>query len=116
MKGFYYIENTVHEWDSRPSIYTETLEEAKEAIKGCSDWYCDRGTGKIYFQSLEFVVEEKSYVPYGETEPIKYKVTQQKRAEFICRGKGLDEDGNVIFTDKEWDIDEGVDKNAMYIW
>lgn len=102
MKGFYYIKNYVNEVSKEPTIYTETLEEAKEAIKGCSDWYCDRGTGKIYFQSLEFVVEERSYVPYGETEPVKYKVTRQKGAEFICRGKGLDENGNVIFSDKEW--------------
>ena len=102
MKGFYYIENYVNEMDKEPTIYTETLEEAKEAINGCSDWYCDRGTGKIYFQTTEFVVEEKSYVPYGETEPIKYKAIHQKRREFICRGKGLDENGNVIFSDNEW--------------
>lgn len=102
MKGFYYIENSVNEYQSEPSIYTETLEEAKEAIKGCSNWSCDRGTGNIFFQPLEFVVEERSYVPYGETEPVKYKVTRQKRAEFICRGEGLDENGNVIFSDKEW--------------
>jgi hypothetical protein len=101
MKGFYYIENSVNEYQSEQTIYTETLEEAKEAIKGCSNWYCDRGTGNIFFQPLEFVVEERSYVPYGETDAVKYKVTRQKRAEFICRGKGLDENGNVIFTE-EW--------------
>lgn len=102
MKGFYYIENSVNEYHSEQTIYTETLEEAKEAIKGCSDWYWDKGTGKIYFQSLEFVVEERSYVPYGKTEPVKYKVTRQKKAEFVCRGEGLDENGNVVFSDKEW--------------
>ena len=102
MKGFYYIENSVNEYHNEPSIYTETLEEAKEEIKGCSNWYRDRGTGNIFFQPLEFVVEERSYVPYGETEPVKYKVTRQKKAEFICRGEGLDENGNVIFSDKKW--------------
>lgn len=105
MKGFYYIENYVNEVDKEPTIYTETLEEAKEAIKGCSDWYCDRGTGKIYFQTTEFKTTEMTREPdyfFGETEPIKYKEVKQKRREFICRGKGLDENGNVIFSDKEW--------------
>ena len=31
-----------------------------------------------------------------------YKRISQKRAEFICRGDGLDENGNVIFSDKWW--------------
>ena len=102
MKGFYYIENYVNEVDKEPTIYTETLEEAKEAIKGCADWYCDRGTGKIYFQTTTFkTIEEPDYF-WGETEPTIHIEVQQKRRKFICRGKGLDENGNVIFSDKEW--------------
>ena len=93
MKGFYYIKNSVDEYHSEPSVYTETLEEAKEAIKYCEDWYRPRGTGKIFFQPTDFEME---------TEPDKYKRISQKRAEFICRGDGLDENGNVIFSDKEW--------------
>jgi hypothetical protein len=102
MKGFYYIENTVNEYRSEPSVYTETLEEAKEAMKYCDDWYGGKGTGKIFFQPLEFEVEERSYVPYGETEPVKYKAIRQKSAEFICRGIGLNREGEVIFSDKMW--------------
>ena len=102
MKGFYYIKNSVDEYHSEPSVYTETLEEAKEAIKYCEDWYRPRGTGKIFFQPTEYEVVELSSIPYGETEPVKYKRISQKRAEFICRGDGLDENGNVIFSDKEW--------------
>ena len=102
MKGFYYIKNTVDEYRSEPSVYTETLEEAKEAIKYCGDWYCPMGTGKIFFQPTDFEVVELSRIPYGKTEPVKYKRISQKRAKFICRGKGLDENGEVIFSDKEY--------------
>ena len=105
MKGFYYILNSVSEFTSLPHAYCNTLEEAKEAIKYCGDWYRPRGTGKIYFQTTEFEVVELTQEPdrfLGETEPIKYKRIQQKRAEFICRGDGLDKDGNVIFSDKEF--------------
>ena len=102
MKGFYYIQNTVDEWHSSPSVYANSLEEAKEAIKYCGDWYCSRGTGKIFFQPTEFEVVELSRIPYGETEPVKYKQVSQKRAEFICRGEGLDKNGEVIFSDKEY--------------
>lgn len=105
MKGFYYIENSVSEFTSKPSVYTNTLEEAKEAIKYCGDWYRPRGTGKIFFQPTEYEVVELTHEPerfLGETELVKYKHVRQKRAEFICRGDGLDENGNVIFSDKEW--------------
>lgn len=102
MKGFYYIQNSISEFTSVPSVYTGTLEEAKEAIKYCGDWYRPRGTGEIYFQPVEFEVVELSSVPYGETEPVKYKRVSQRRAEFICRGEGLDENGNVIFSNKEF--------------
>lgn len=105
MKGFYYIKNSVDEYHSEPSVYTETLEEAKEAIKYCEDWYRPMGTGEIYFQPVEFEVVELTHEPdrfLGETEPVKYKRIGQKRAKFICRGKGLDENGEVIFSDKEW--------------
>lgn len=102
MKGFYYIKNSVDEYHSEPSVYTDTLEEAKEAIKYCGDWYRPKGTGAIYFQPTEFEVVELSSIPYGETEPVKYKCIGQKGAEFICRGEGLDENGEVIFSNNRW--------------
>lgn len=88
MKGFYYIKNSIDEYRSEPSVYTETLEEAKEAIKYCADWFLSMGTGEIYFQPVEFSVKGKRICQPG--------------AKFICRGKGLDRNGEVIFTDKEW--------------
>ena len=102
MKGFYYIENSVNEFHSAPTAFFETLEEAKEAIKYCADWFVGRGTGRILFQSTEFKVVERSYIPYGTTEPTTYKAIQQEPPKFICRGVGLDEDGNVIFSDERW--------------
>ncbi len=105
MKGFYYIKNSVDEFRSEPSIYTETLEEAKEAIKYCEDWYDSKGTGEIYFQPTGFEVVELTQEPdrfLGETEPVKYKRIKRPKAKFICRGKGLDENGEVIFSVKKW--------------
>jgi len=105
MKGFYYIKNSIDECHSEPTIYTETLKEAKEAIKYCEDWYRPKGTGEIYFQPVEFKVDELTREPnrfLGETEPAKYKRIKQDRAKFICRGMGLDENGEVIFSKKRW--------------
>lgn len=48
--GYFYISNTVNERDSRTSGTFQTFDEAKEALKDCADWYCDKGTGRIYFQ------------------------------------------------------------------
>jgi hypothetical protein len=34
------------------SGYFETLDEAKEALKECSNWFCPKGTGWIYFKKF----------------------------------------------------------------
>ena len=51
-KGIYYIENTIDEYHTRISGYFETEEEAREALKKCSDWYRPNGTGRIYFKEF----------------------------------------------------------------
>ena len=51
-KGIYYIENTVNECMSRINGFFETEEEARKALKECSDWFCPKGTGTIYFQEF----------------------------------------------------------------
>lgn len=45
---FYYIENTVDEHNSDITVYCKTLDEAKERLKTCRDWYGEMGTGRIY--------------------------------------------------------------------
>ena len=52
MKKIYYIECTTSEFSSVIKGYFETLEEAQEALKSCSNWYAPNNTGKIY--SKEF--------------------------------------------------------------
>ena len=52
MKKIYYIECTTDEYQSEIQGYFETLEEAKEALKSCSNWFCPDNTGKIYSQEL----------------------------------------------------------------
>lgn len=44
----YYIENSINERHTTVSGYFMSLDEAKEALKQCSDWYRDYGTGRIY--------------------------------------------------------------------
>lgn len=44
----YYIENTVNEYDSTIVGYFETFEGAVTALQNCSDWYREKGTGRIY--------------------------------------------------------------------
>lgn len=46
--SIFYIENTVDERRSKIICYCKTLDEAKEALKWCSDWYAPLGTGRIY--------------------------------------------------------------------
>lgn len=48
MEKLYYIENTVDEWHTKISGYFATLDNAKEALKDCFDWYRPHGTGRIY--------------------------------------------------------------------
>ena len=45
---FYYIENTVDEHNSDITAYCKTLDDAKERLKSCRDWYGEMGTGRIY--------------------------------------------------------------------
>ena len=109
MKGFYYIENSINEYNRDITLHLDTLEEAKEAMKYCSDWYVGRGTGKIYFQPTGYrlrqqegtaiTYDEKGNAVYGKR---MYDVICGYPREFICRGCGLDDDGNVIWSDKEW--------------
>ena len=49
MNGVYYIKNTISEFSSECRGYFKTLDEAKEALKKCSDWYRPKGTGRIYW-------------------------------------------------------------------
>lgn len=44
----YYIENTVDEHNTQINGYFRTLDEAKEGLKDCCDWYRPKGTGRIY--------------------------------------------------------------------
>lgn len=44
----YYIVNTINERDTQVSGYFTSLEDAKETLKECNDWYRDHGTGRIY--------------------------------------------------------------------
>ena len=52
MKGIYYIENSVDERRTKVSGYFQTEEEAREAIKECSDWFMSNGTGTIWYQEF----------------------------------------------------------------
>ena len=88
MKGFYYIENSVDEYHSEPQAFFETLDEAKEAMKGFSDWYRGKGTGKIYFQPFGTNSRSSEYSSW----------LVGKSPRFICQGKGLDDEGNVVFS------------------
>ena len=103
-KGFYYIENTINEWNRSHSAYFETLEEAKEAIKHFSDWWRGDGTGRIYFQ--EFGTKQKTitgcFYEDGKVVERDYQIVHGIAPEFVCRAEGLDENGNVIFSDKEY--------------
>ena len=44
----YYIENTVDEYHTQINGYFPTLDEAKEKLNDCCDWYRPKGTGRIY--------------------------------------------------------------------
>ena len=83
--GFFYIETQDTEYGSSPKAFFKTLEEAKDAMRYFSDHYGWKGTGKIYFQ------------PFGlaDTDLGKQKA---KDPEYVCRGTGLNADGNAVFT------------------
>ena len=60
--GYFYISNTVDEWHSQTSGTFQDYDKAKEALKDCADWYCSKGTGRIYFQP--FGLNRQSYQVY----------------------------------------------------
>ena len=45
---YYEIENTVNEYRSVVSARYTTLEDCKNKLADCSNWYCSKGTGTIY--------------------------------------------------------------------
>ena len=62
MDGIYYIQNIVDERRVIIRGYFKSLEEAKEALKDCSDWFCPKGTGRIYFK--KFGLNQNSQLVY----------------------------------------------------
>ena len=104
MKGFYFIENATDEWHSSETAYFSSLKEAKEAMKHCADWVCGEGTGSIYYQELGVSMETTTVqtVIDGKVTEKSKTVMRRRPRTFVCRGKGLDENGNVIFTDKQF--------------
>lgn len=50
--GIYFIENTINEIATAVKGYFPTLDDAKEALKECSNWYRPKGTGYIYFREF----------------------------------------------------------------
>lgn len=45
---YFYIENTIDEWDSDVSGRYISFAAAREALKEMGDWYCNNDTGRIY--------------------------------------------------------------------
>lgn len=50
--GIFYIENTVDEYRTAISGYFTSLDDAKDALKDCADWWRPNGTGRIYFREF----------------------------------------------------------------
>ena len=48
MFEYFEIENTINERNSMVTARFEKFDQAKEDLKNRSDWYCDKGTGRIY--------------------------------------------------------------------
>ena len=64
MKEIFYIENSISERNSCIRGYFSNLDDAKEALKDCNDWYRSKGTGRIYriefgLHALPVLVYEK---------------------------------------------------------
>lgn len=57
--GIFVIRNTVDERHSASQGFFKTIEEAREAITKCCDWFRDYGTGEIWF--YKFGLWEKNY-------------------------------------------------------
>ena len=104
-RGCYIIYNTISEFNSAPSAFFETLEEAKEAIRHFGDWWSSRGTGSIYFQQFGTHSHMMKSWNYGVLPdvPEYYEHTSGYSREFVCRGLGIDEKtGEVTFSDKPY--------------
>ena len=61
---YYAIENTVNEYHTAVTGKYKTLEDAKNDLCNHSDWYCSKGTGRIYkvkqwFEGYELKEEKK---------------------------------------------------------
>lgn len=62
MNGVYYIKNTVSEMHQDITGYFKTLDEAKNALNKCRDWYRPKGTGRIYL--VEFGLNKQPKLMY----------------------------------------------------
>lgn len=62
MGKIFYIKNTVDEIHTSISGYFETIDDAKEGLKDCSDWFRPKGTGRIY--SVEFGLNKEPKLEY----------------------------------------------------
>lgn len=49
-EGVYYIENTIDEYRTKITCFCKTLDDARNCIKECSDWFRPKGTGTILFK------------------------------------------------------------------
>lgn len=52
LNGIYFIENTINEIATTVKGYFSTLDDAKEALKECNNWFRPKGTGNIYFREF----------------------------------------------------------------
>ena len=53
MKGIYYIENSINEFESIITGYFSTIKDAKEALKECSDWFKSKEQVEYIFKNLD---------------------------------------------------------------
>ena len=64
--GIFEIQNTVNEYSTECSGYFDNLDDAIKALEECSDWWREKGTGRIYFVpfGLYWKQKKKSYLVY----------------------------------------------------
>jgi hypothetical protein len=60
----YCIKNTVNEYNETITRFCSSLEEAKRELKNCCDWYCVKGTGRIYKIRLDTHMEPRYELVY----------------------------------------------------
>ena len=67
MDKIYLIENTVDERQVKVSGYFKTYDQAYEALKECSDWWREKGTGQIWEVSFGLhALRKKVYDSYTQ--------------------------------------------------